>query len=171
MEQSEGVVEMSLRRLGSRRPTISVVGYEAVGGFLYRMGGSSRRPRRSGDGHRVRKGRHLHRHGWDLRRRSLRGVGCDGYRGMPDVMVFTKVLSAPRGKGYRPTRGSTTRLPRVPPAMAAASGGTPAARAACRAVTYRPPSSKRGVEFRKCAGPCGAEAPTGARSPGRGRRA
>ena len=119
MERSDGVIEMPLRRLGSRGPTISVVGYGAW------EAGSSEWGAAPPDEQVVRAMISAFETGvtW-VDTAEIYGSGRSeelvamAIKRWPDVKVFTKVASAPRGTGYRPStvrraaEGSLRRLGR-----------------------------------------------------------
>ena len=102
MERSDGVGEMPLRRLGSRGPTISVVGYGAW------EAGSPEWGAAPPDDHVVQAMITAFEAGvtW-IDTAEIYGSGRSeelvamAIEGWPDVKVFTKVASAPRGTGYR----------------------------------------------------------------------
>jgi aryl-alcohol dehydrogenase-like predicted oxidoreductase len=104
MELSAGVAEMPLRRLGSLGPAISVVGYGAW------EAGSTEWGAAPPDEHVVRAMITAFETGvtW-IDTAEIYGSGrseelvAKAIEGWPDVKVFTKVASAPRGTGYRPT--------------------------------------------------------------------
>jgi aryl-alcohol dehydrogenase-like predicted oxidoreductase len=102
MESSDDVVEMPLRRLGSRGPTISVVGYGAW------EAGSTEWGAAPPDDHVVRAMITAFETGvtW-IDTAEIYGSGrseemvAKAAKGWPDIKIFTKVASAPRGTGYR----------------------------------------------------------------------
>jgi aryl-alcohol dehydrogenase-like predicted oxidoreductase len=104
MERSDGVVEMPLRHLGSRGPMISVVGHGTW------EAGSTEWGAAPPDDAVVRAIVTAFESGvtW-IDTAEIYGSGRSeelvgkAIRGWPDVRVFTKVASAPRGTGYRPS--------------------------------------------------------------------
>jgi aryl-alcohol dehydrogenase-like predicted oxidoreductase len=103
MKLSDDVVEMPLRRLGSRGPTISVVGYGAW------EAGSTEWGAAPPDDHVVQAMITAFETGvtW-IDTAEIYGSGRSeelvrrATKAWPDVKVFTKVASAPRGTGYQP---------------------------------------------------------------------
>jgi methylglyoxal reductase len=103
MDRSAGAAEMPMRRLGARGPTISVVGYGAW------EAGSSEWGPSPPDDQVVQAMIAAFETGvtW-IDTAEIYGSGrseelvAKAIEGWPEVKVFTKVASAPRGTGYRP---------------------------------------------------------------------